>query len=1272
MPNERTPGSIVKDILIGLATNDFEGIRVDQFWFFVESLVGNLDEFMKNVVWSWLLKEADFEVLRKIGDSKQSPNDAETSSPRKKSKAGEVIENKLALPDYQTFFNGTNTSEYIVKVTDDFQSLYLAGVPKKDNILGKMPYDLLRIIAKHKKMGINSIDLIKESNQDKRSLTTRLQVLEDNLLIIKCPVSVNRCYTNHMVHFRFSGPDRNSTIPEESTSDFYDRFQVMEYIINALKKEKSGIRLTQDLFEEVKQTQPILKLRWFNVIIKFLVENGFIELIQVELTELNRLFPAVRFLKDLPPVNKKSEFLEEIRQQSMNEAATNPNGGDENTDETIDQPHFNRFFPLATQVYNTIEKNPGITSAAIETELTGVYRAKQISVIIDSMATITPDPSNPSAVVGQMVQTGKSKFYRFTVQNLLNRRDPHFKFQTPQSENINEAAERTLLEKSMEYGKSYSVEKKLKFISLTDNENDKEKLFIIPKGYNGSLGSKLASAVPSRIFISEKISSRNGWVKINAKKGTDDEVIKDIESYQKIYEISKENAELHNKTINMMQTDLDKLRHVNNAKGNKMNSTDSQHSEETPVTKNKNTHNRSQIPLDFGPAYRRKQIQLWTDEKKCLWINTDFSLKISSYLKLDYKIDRRTLINDARYLASKKLIDFVQLDKGKHVTKSLVNPPSEKDIEEAIADVFSKGVRKYTDKVKLDVVPLHSNMKLTAGEKMNKALRLKNAVKKLNTATNRNRLSTKNEYPHNKSLDEDDENENSDEDSDSKYDDHDLGEEENFSSARIGKRKDTHGRRTGKVKSIEDDLFEPLMDDRKRKKLKSSNKSQVRVAKAFKKIRTSIKITNDHILILIKAIIITQSLSTSGNIDWPKVSKVLDDIYSPDTLRRQWPRHKKMLGPRNLLSARRNWESALLNAISSGIITSNDLEDYDLFRMLDTWKGEGADIFINKSDNEILDKYEDNFDHQTFKPLREELGPEIFKDAVTIIEKEHMWTSRNFMYSINDDKYRDFLNECEHPTLLQVAKTKLKALFATQQEKFDSSKVRQLFADIPKELYSEALTQLEDKKAIAFLGEDSKIKFTLTDRLVLTLECKLDDEFINNAKRMVEIFNEDLNKGFLLSTRCPSGSYAPILTLFSENKLTVTRVDQKMNTLNTYYTKSLDRSKLESDFIISHYKKDEAIVAKKIIEPIDSPCSYLWIDLAGDFNEKLWRKCLYVLLWSVVFNPGTPLNILSARIYPLLEPFEVKKIMDWLVMRGNVRHGNHGGYWPTECWYDIK
>jgi hypothetical protein len=1258
----KTPDAILKEVLIGLATNDFEGINAKDFWRFVTELCGDLDEFTKTIVWSWLLKEPDFQVLRSVSVEEQYIDDS-----KKKIKTHLILEEKNELPDFQSFFDDDNIGDYIIKVSDNYQSLYLTGVKQTDNVLGRMPYDLLRIIAKHKEKGINSINLVKEANQDNRSLTTRLQVLEDNLLIVKYPVCINRANTNHMVHFRFIAPKKNDSKSDEPKSDFYDRYLAMTQIIDALKAESSNIRLTNDLYIEIKESQPILKIRWFNKIINFLVQNGFIELIQVEHTEMKRFFPAVRFLKDLPPVSKKTELLDILREQGLDSNNSNIDDDEGDDDEQVDQPQFTRFFPLTTQIHSLIEKNPGIMTASIDRELAGIYRAKPIDSIIESIASVTPDPSNPNSIIAQLFQTGKTKFYRFTTQNILNRRDPDYKFEIPDNDKINEPNKTTLFEENLLNSANNPVERRLRFVSISDEEN-KDYYFIIPKGYGGKIGLGLASNIPSRLTLEGHFKSENSLIIADLIKSKLLNVVKDIDTYKKYYKLEQENLLFYNEIASNTLKKLENVEELSNSLSSNVFQdlqfiSQSSNNEDLKESKSK----ESDVIMDYGPEFRRQKLMEFIDKNKCVCINTELSLKLTSLLKLDYRIDRRTLARDAQHLLSKELIDFETLDNGKMIAKSLKHPPTKEDIDSAIVGVSRSASRKFTTQVKLQNIYIRDTSVLTRGLKFaNKESRLENAMAKLSQAAKRKPLGKKIKVLGG-NLNENEM-------------DVDENENENVTQDEQVDQRGIESKRKNKNKSEENEekaenLFEPIMGDKKRIKLKTSaTKSQVRVIKAFKKIRTSIKITNDHILILIKAITVTQSLSTNGNIDWPKVSNVLDGLYDPDTLRRQWPKHKKMLGARNLMAAKKNWENALLHSISIGTIKEKDLEDYDIFRLLDIWKSEGADIFLNRAENEIQKNYEDNFVNQVFKPLKQEFGIEVVREPASIIEKEHLWTSRNFMYPIDDKEISQLNKECENPTMLQIAKTKLKALFATNKNKFDSTKVRELFANIPKELYSQALTELEDKKAIAFLGEDSKIKFTLTDKIMSLLDCKLDDEFVNGAKQMLELLNDTAtsSSGILLSTRCPNGAYAPILTLFSRDSLVLTRIDQSVGEIDTYYTKSRDRARLESDFLLSHFNNDEKIFAKKVAIPIDKSCSYFWIDLSGDLNVQLWHKCIYVILWTIVLNPGTTIDILCRRIYPLLEPFEVKKLLDWLVLRGNVINNEFGGFLPTECWFDVE
>lgn len=1270
----KAPDAIVKDVLLGLATAEFDGIKATEFWGFVSNLCDGvqLDEFIKNIVWNWLLLEKDFQVMRPATKKEASKLQAHSKT-KKNDSVLMVPDDKETLPDFQSFFSDENISDYKIKVTDDYQSLYLTGVLKKDNILGKMPYDLLRIIAKHKEKGINSIDLINEAKQDNRSLTARLQTLEDNLYIQKHAVISNRSSTNHMFHFRFIQQENDNDAIKSKNLDSHERLELVLALIQIMREDETKIRLTRDLYEEIVQIHPNMKARYFSSAVRFLVEREYLQLVKVRDGNSKKQFPALRVAKELPSVNNRNELREQIKMQKNDDDEINSVLADDFENSKYEQPMFNRFFPIVTQIYNLIEKNPGVTASVIASKLTGAYHAKQINTHLESITTVHPIPQNERAVIGHLNYSGKERYYRFTIQHLLNRRDPAYRSMVPEKETVTPlSCSSTLFEESIKYGAVAPVERHLKVLSFVNG--DSEKLVFIPRGYPGKMGMKMTHNGLSKALYPQEVESQNGWIRLSVKGKVCKTLKKDIAPYKKINEAFKKIVEDYNKRINQqheinlaIDPNFMEKSSVKNVKPPFFSRGDSAE----PNIGSMNGEKESQ-KMDYGPVFRRKKLLDVVDKRKVVGISAEFCSYISELMKLDYKIDRRTLVRDALELEKKNQVECEQQTHGnlkRFLIKSVKNKPTVEDVNQLMGEL-SNSNREYRPRIFQDqVLANDASVKskyLTDLINSAQELRLKKAKKKLQQTIERPNLSRKAKIIGAKRLltvldDTDIMEDQSDEEYDEQNQGKALKEESESKPLR------------GRLKDDNEDILTPLMDKRKRKKFKSSNKYQSRVVKAFKKIRSSIKITNDHILILIKAIVVTQSLSIGGNIDWPKVAKVLDDLYDPDMLRRQWPKYRKMLGPKNLMLAKKNWEKALLKAVGDGLITCQDLDKYDIFRMLDIWKSEGAGIFLDNSEHNILANYEENFKNHCFKPLKSSIDSSIIKETTTLIEREHEWLTRNFMYSVNNVEEQEIYNESIYPTDLQVAKTKLKALFSTSSDKFDSNKVRDLFAGIPKELYSQALTELEDMKAIAFLGEDSKIKFMLTERFLIQMDCKLEDSFIPSSNRMVEVLKDtnQLNNGLLLSPKCPNGAYVPIFSFYAEGNLKVIRVDQEMTNLETYSTKALDRSKLESDFILSGINEDAITHAKIIPPPMGKPCSLLWIDINGDFNHKLWRKCLYLLLWRIVINPGIPLKVLYFRVYPMLEVFEVRKILEWLIQRKNIMEGEFGGYWPTECWYDV-
>lgn len=1251
--------NIADAIIAGLATSDFEGINAEEFWNFVNDLeFGVLDDTYKPLVWKWLLELNEFQIMH---------------VDRKKRGQLEEVDLK-SIGSYQEFFSLADLKDYHIKVTDDYQSWYLVGVKKKDNKLGGKPYELIRYIAAAKEKGINSIDLIKKCGQDKRSLTTRLQVLEENQLIKKVATVTHKASTNHMTHFRFTD---SITKENPKTDASAESHELMMQIVDMLKKSENKIRLTRDVYEELKPEYPDLKLRYFNSIAKCLVDNSFIEHIQVEHGELNRFYPALRLIKDLPPASKRTEFLRTIKQQNRDEDLSND-------EEEYVSPTINRFFPLSTQIYNLVDKNPGITAASIDSQIFGSISLKKFSTVFDNLSTVVPDSSVPRGIVGKLHHTGKCKIYRFSTQETLNRRNGEYK--PVEDKELGPPNKTSLFEQHILDGTAFPRERRFKIVSCKTSEGE-DKYFIIAKGYSGKLGLSLTSCIPTRAFFRGHYETQNHWIKLDIPKNKLQKIIKDKEAYKAQHEARSKMVQEHNAIMDEIKTQIlqDTVFDANN---------DIHMDESNEIFQNLATTqpepDTTPLPeepiIDYGPSFRKAKIMENVEKYRCICIDVEFGSRLAKEMKLDYKIDRRTLMKDCAKLVEQGLIKTQKYENGRFVAMSVKTPPSEEEIQKCIVYVGPKySGRKFADKVKLEKLELFNKNSLVRGMKFpDKESRLESAMKRSENNSTRKPLARRARIiginvnrDIIKSEAEEDKEITAEEEEIVGYDRSMADLEASTVTPEVddeGNEIPKKSRRGRKPRRDADDLFVPLMDDRKRKKFNKNNKAQSRVASAFKKIRSSIKITNEHILLMIKAIVVTQSLSLSSNIDWPKVSNVLNNHYESETLRKQWPKYRKMLGPKNLMTARKNWENALFSAIEKGLVKVEHLDNYDAFRMIDLWQTQGADIFINKVSDEISDNYDENFNNRVFKPVREDMGNEMFRETFSMIEKQQLFTCRNFMYPVYETVEKSFNEEAENPSDMHIAKAKLKALFATEHGKFDSSKVRGLFASVPKELYAAALTELEDKRAIAFLGEDSRIKFTLTDKLILTLDCKLDDTFVSSAKKMMDILSEFENtkNAMLLSQKSPYGSFAPIFGLVARNELNVTRIDQRLDELNSYYTKSWDRSKYEADFLLSGYKESSDMVVKQIPPIIDSPCSYLWVNLSGDFNKKLWHKCVYVILWNIVFYPGTSPRLLHARIYPLLEPFEVKGILDWLVDRKNVKVGEFGGYWPTDCWFDVE
>ncbi|VEU21536.1 DEKNAAC102255 [Brettanomyces naardenensis] len=1257
MASAASPDEVVDSILEGLCVSPSSGVELSQIWELAKEKIPTIDEFYKKLIWAWLIQEKDFCIFKLSDDKKSRKGDG--LEPIDKSEAG----------DYEKvcdFHGGIHQLRF--KVNEDRQSIYLTGVPMKNNVLGAMPYELLNYIARAKEKGITSVDLTKESGQDKRSLTSRLQVLEEHGYIRKAPAVVSGFRTYVIIHYRF----------QHIMGDFdlrFEKYDMMQSIVNELQIAPNGVRVISDLMKQVNADKNKLDKRRFHGLIRALCAKGFAEEIVVVHEESSRKFVGVKLLKPLPPATGLSGIKEQLNDitlddQESTEVSTTETTYDDNQVSPSNGILYNKVFPLPNQIYDLVSAQRGITAVDLETKMNGKYKTRVFSNALAGCSSEKPAKDRSHQIIRQLCYESKQRFFRLLLLPdylKLNNIDAQSYLRVPPPP-LDGNFEKSLIE---EAAKDIIGSSKLRCRLFSVGPNIS---YFYWNSYKGGILSKHVKPQKSVTSFSSidghlvlKLSKSRVDVKkktlINSHDEKDEGLIK-AQSESTL--VSGSAAELNPKLQQEAADDMEQL--IKDIYG------------EDPEKVLRDIHEPKPAPvssslfIDRGPRARRMMLLQMVDQEQFCILNGNLCDKLSAALKVDYLIDRRTLTKDAVYLESKGKIKIERRNVSNKRSHTLLISISNPLAEEKFEDLFANPTNSQSNKVKKETPTStisFSKVKFfklpdasALAVKKKRAPREKEALgsRRLDKPVGKYSLRLMFEKKQEKADQEEEEEEGAGEEEEEEEE-----QEEEEGSSDIDKVR--HG---GRKRPLDDDLLAPLMKQKKRKKITAKSKQTTSATHpGMKKKRTNSKLEKKYTMSYIRGVIVSQSLSTGQNIEWPKVAELFDKKYTAEMLRRQWPKHRKLLGYRGLQQARKNWENVLMNSILTERITEEDLLNYDLSRLINIWQDDDPDLITNKASFVLYNDYEANLTDVTFKVYQHATGGDMFKDALSLIDKEIHYANALFAYPVNDPEVRKALESAENPADLERAKSKLKALFATGPKEFSSERAKAVFSQTSNEVYAKALSELEDEKAIAFLGEDSSIKFALTDKLLSIADCKMDEKFFENASKFYDSIDQasGLDKGVILSKRAPDGCYAVLLNLIAEGKVKLSRVDQKPPSLSSYSTKSQDRRKLESDFIISDLYQGPLDKLVSVPPPAGPPCSTIWMDLNGNFNGSLWLKSVCLLVRCVVFRPGARLVSLCDRMGPFLESFEVKIIMDWLVARNIVREGPYGGYWIQPSWY---
>lgn len=305
--------------------------------------------------------------------------------------------------------------------------------------MGKMPFQLLCAIARGREKGRSNIDLNRETGQDSRSLTGRVNTLQNLKLVKKYPIVEKGAWTYLNVYWKFIDSNRENT-EMVTGANSYDLTNLRSTVMSVLKSAHNGIRQLNDIRAELGFAEITRMKIIFNSAIQKLGQQGYLERIYVYRPEApERKYNCLRFLKDLPP-DDDYEVEEE------NDTPGDFSDGEEAANDKVDSNDLkdisnmniaepvskqvssavvmhNPYFPVETQIFSMIERSgvEGIPGVDIIYKLTGGQYGKIVSRVFDLFSSLPPNKMAKyiNSSLGYLVIirgtdfSARVKFYRY-------------------------------------------------------------------------------------------------------------------------------------------------------------------------------------------------------------------------------------------------------------------------------------------------------------------------------------------------------------------------------------------------------------------------------------------------------------------------------------------------------------------------------------------------------------------------------------------------------------------------------------------------------------------------------------------------------------------------------------------------------------------------------------------------------------------------------------------------------------------------------------------
>lgn len=422
------PDELVSKLLDEVAYNK-GAIKVKQLWEIAKQFANVDDESIKEFVFSSLLSNPDINLL--------------------------VDGKETNIVPYEKIKEIEDTAS--IALNEEKLWITLTGYGKKESAIGKLPFELLLEVAKAKEKGINTMNLVKQTKQDPRSITGRLKKLSQ-LVDTKQVI-----YQGHLVKqvtlkkFKQDAP---------TTKAYVNMRDNLETIVNVVKNSKNGVRQTTDLKRELKFDKEKRLSKAFTVAISWLHDKGYLQKVII-ISPNNPLIRirCVKYLKDYTNDGKVNTYEDEDDMSDDGpDAQGDANETRQDEEEELEGLDYfnatsllqdqglmmedqvpssnqkfmiNRFYPIQNQTYDLVAATgtKGLSTIKVINAMVGRDYQRSFTKSSEYYVQTVGKKKLDSSVLNLVKiydSEGKKKFYRiFTEENFKKMMDPSATF-TPE------------------------------------------------------------------------------------------------------------------------------------------------------------------------------------------------------------------------------------------------------------------------------------------------------------------------------------------------------------------------------------------------------------------------------------------------------------------------------------------------------------------------------------------------------------------------------------------------------------------------------------------------------------------------------------------------------------------------------------------------------------------------------------------------------------------------------------------------------------------------